>query len=252
MDHAIYTASGAASQTLDQQAIITNNLANASTTGFRAQLSAMRAVPVEGETLQTRTLAVASTPGSLSTPGPLDTTGRSLDVAVQDQGWLAVQMPDGTEAYTRNGNLQMDATGQLQVQGYPVMGQNGPLVVPTQSAITIGADGTISALGDGDAPNTIGQVGQLKRVKPTDAGQLVRGDDGLFHLTAEAQATVGDALPNDDTVKVMPGVLEGSNVNTAETLVDMIGNSRRFEMQMKVITDVDTNEEHGNQLLSVS
>ncbi|NDL62619.1 flagellar basal body rod protein FlgF [Acerihabitans arboris] len=252
MDHAIYTAMGAAGQTLDQQAIITNNLANSSTPGFRAQLSAMRAVPVEGQTLPTRTLVVASTPGALMTQGPLDNTARPLDVAVQDQGWLAVQLPDGAEAYTRNGNMQVDATGQLQIQGYPVMGQNGPLVVPTQSSITLAADGTVSALGDGDAPNTIGPVGQLKRVKPTDQGQLVRGDDGLFHLSAAAAATVGDALPNDNTVKVMPGVLEGSNVNTAETLVDMIGSARRFEMQMKVITDVDQNAEHANQLLSIS
>ncbi|QWA09082.1 flagellar basal body rod protein FlgF [Sodalis ligni] len=251
MDHAIYTAMGAASQSLDQQAIISNNLANASTPGFRAQLSAMRAVPIEGETLPTRTLAVASTPGSLMTQGPLNSTARPLDVAVQDQGWLAVQLPNGQEAYTRDGNMQMDNTGQLLIQGYPVVGQNGPLVVPTQSSITVAADGTVSALGDADAPNTVEEVGQLKRVR-ADAGQLERGDDGLFHLSAAAAAQTGNALPNDDTVKVMPGVLEGSNVNTAETLVDMIGTARRFEMQMKMITDVDQNAEHANELLSLS
>lgn len=251
MDHAIYTAMGAASQTLDQQAIISNNLANSSTSGFRAQLSAMRAVPIEGETLPTRTLVVASTPGALLTPGPMQQTDRPLDVAVGDQGWLVVQMPDGSEAYTRNGNMQLDTTGQLQIQGYPVVGQNGPLVVPTQATITIGNDGTLSALGDGDAPNSIGPVGQLKRVNPA-AGDLVRGDDGLFHLSASAAATQGAVLPNDNSVRVMPGVLEGSNVNTAETLVDMIGSARRFEMQMKMITDVDQNAERANQLLSVS
>lgn len=251
MDHAIYTAMGAASQTLDQQAIISNNLANSSTSGFRAQLSAMRAVPIEGETLPTRTLVVASTPGALLTPGPMQQTDRPLDVAVGDQGWLVVQMPDGSEAYTRNGNMQLDTTGQLQIQGYPVVGQNGPLVVPTQATITIGNDGTLSALGDGDAPNSIGPVGQLKRVNPA-AGDLVRGDDGLFHLSASAAAAQGAVLPNDNSVRVMPGVLEGSNVNTAETLVDMIGSARRFEMQMKMITDVDQNAERANQLLSVS
>jgi flagellar basal-body rod protein FlgF len=251
MDHAIYTAMGAASQTLDQQAVITNNLANSSTTGFRAQLSAMRAVPIDGPTLPTRTLVVASTPGALMTPGPLNDTGRPLDAAVQDQGWLVVQMPNGDEAYTRNGNIEVDATGQLTIQGYPVVGDAGPMVVPTQSAITLGADGTVSALGDGDAPNTISQVGQLKRVKPAPT-DLERGDDGLFHLTATAQAQNGNTLPTDPTIKIMPGVLEGSNVNTAETLVDMIGSSRRFEMQMKMITDVDKNAESANQLLSIS
>lgn len=251
MDRSIYTAMTGASQSLDQQAIISNNLANASTTGFQAQLSAMRAVPVQGETLPTRTLVVASTPGTLTTPGPLDYTSRPLDVAVQDQGWLAVQLPNGQEAYTRNGNMQEDNTGQLTIQGYPVVGQNGPLVVPTQAAITLGADGTVSALGDGDQPNTIEDVGQLKLVRPAD-GQLVRGDDGLFHLTAAASAQVGQALPADDTVKVMPGVLEGSNVNTAEALVDMIGTARRFEMQMKVVSDADDNAEKANELLTLS
>ena len=251
MDHAIYTAMGAAGQSLDQQAVITNNLANASTPGFRAQLSAMRAVPVEGATLPTRTLSVTSTPGSLMSQGQLDNTGRPLDVAVQDQGWLAVQLPNGQEAYTRNGNIQVDNTGQMLIQGYPVVGQNGPLVVPTQASLTLAADGTVSALGDGDNPNTVAAVGQLKRVRP-DIGQLERGDDGLFHLTAAATAQVGNALPDDETVKVMPGMLEGSNVNTAETLVDMIGSARRFEMQMKVITDVDQNAEHANELLSLS
>ncbi|CAK8743652.1 Flagellar basal-body rod protein FlgF [Sodalis praecaptivus] len=104
MDHAIYTAMGAAAASLDQQAVIANNLANASTTGFRAQLSAARAVPVEGS-LPTRTLSVASTPGALMTPGPIETTGRSLDVALGGDGFLAVQLSDGQEAYTRNGNI---------------------------------------------------------------------------------------------------------------------------------------------------
>ncbi len=251
MDHAIYTAMGAASQTLEQQAVITNNLANSSTTGFRAQLSALRAVPVEGPTLATRTLVVASTPGALMTQGPLNNTERPLDAAVQDQGWLVVQMPNGDEAYTRNGNIEVDATGQLTIQGYPVMGDAGPLVVPTQASITLGSDGTVSSLGDGDSPDSISPVGQLKRVKP-DAAQLERGDDGLFHLTAAAQAQNGNTLPTDPTVKIMPGVLEGSNVNTAETLVDMIGSARRFEMQMKIIADIDKNAESANQLLSIS
>ncbi|AXW87611.1 flagellar biosynthesis protein FlgF [Lonsdalea britannica] len=251
MDHAIYTAMGAASQTMEQQSVIANNLANVSTPGFRAQLNAMRAVPVEGPTLPTRTLVVASTPGADMSQGPLNYTSRPLDVAVQDDGWLAVQLPNGEEAYTRNGAIQLDETGQLTIQGYPVVGDDGPLTVPVQSTVTIAADGTISALGDGDAPNTVGAAGALKLVK-SEPNQLVRGDDGLFHISPQAQQQVGNALPADDTVKVMPGVLEGSNVNTTETLVDMINSARRFEMQMKVITNVDQNAESANKLLSVS
>ncbi|MEC5344844.1 flagellar basal body rod protein FlgF [Brenneria populi] len=251
MDHAIYTAMGAASQTLEQQAITANNLANSSTPGFRAQIAAMRAVPVEGPSLATRTLVVASTPGADTTQGPLNYTSRSLDVAVQGEGWLAVQLPDGGEAYTRNGAIQVNADGQMQIQGYPVVGDGGPLEVPVNASISIAADGTVSSLGNGDDPNTIGPVGRLKLISATDQ-QLVRGDDGLFHAAATADQAAGAVLPQDDAVQVMSGVLEGSNVNTAQTLVDMINNSRRFEMQMKVISNADDNAQSANQLLSIS
>ena len=251
MDHAIYTAMGAASQTLNQQSVTASNLANASTPGFRAQLNALRAVPVEGLSLNTRTLVTASTPGANMTPGELDYTSRPLDVAVQQDGWLAVQAADGAEAYTRNGNIQVGPTGQLTIQGNPVMGEGGPIVVPEGSQITIAADGTISALNPGDPANTVAPVGRLKLVK-ADAQEVARGDDGLFRVSQQAQATRGAALQADPTVRVMPGVLEGSNVKPVEAMTDMIANARRFEMQMKVISSVDENEQRANQLLSMS
>ncbi|CAH0181423.1 flagellar basal body rod protein FlgF [Erwinia aphidicola] len=250
MDHAIYTAMGAASQTLDQQAVTAANLANASTPGFRAQLNAARAVPVEGLSLPTRTLVTASTPGSDMSQGALDYTERPLDVAMQGDGWLAVQTADGTEAYTRNGNMEVSPAGQLTVQGNVVMGDGGPIAVPQGSEITIAADGTITALNPGDAPNATVQLGKLKLVKASGS-ELQRGDDGMFRLTAAAQTTRGATLPLDATMKVMPGVLEGSNVSTTQTMVDMIANARRFEMQMKVISSVDENEQKANQLLSM-
>ena len=117
MDHAIYTAMGAASQTMQQQAVTASNLANTSTPGFRAQLTAMRAVPVVGPSVETRTLVAATTPGADMTPGQLDYTARPLDVAVQQDGWLAVRAADGTEGYTRNGNILVSATGHLTIQG---------------------------------------------------------------------------------------------------------------------------------------
>ncbi|XTZ36917.1 flagellar basal body rod protein FlgF [Salmonella enterica] len=251
MDHAIYTAMGAASQTLNQQAVTASNLANASTPGFRAQLNALRAVPVEGLSLPTRTLVVASTPGADMTPGQMDYTSRPLDVALQQDGWLAVQTADGTEGYTRNGNIQVSPTGQLTIQGHPVMGEAGPLAVPEGSQVTIAADGTISALNPGDPANTIAPVGRLKLVK-ADAQEVVRGDDGLFRLSQSAQATRGPVLQADPTIQVMSGVLEGSNVKPVEAMTDMIANARRFEMQMKMITSVDENAQRANQLLSLS
>ena len=217
MDHAIYTAMGAASQTLNQQAVTASNLANASTPGFRAQLNALRAVPVEGLSLPTRTLVTASTPGADMTPGKMDYTSRPLDVALQQDGWLVVQTADGSEGYTRNGSIQVDPTGQLTIQGHPVVGEAGPIAVPEGAEITIAADGTISALNPGDPANTVAPV-----------------------------------LQADPTLRVMSGVLEGSNVNAVAAMSDMIASARRFEMQMKVISSVDDNAGRANQLLSMS
>ncbi|MDU4267248.1 MAG: flagellar basal body rod protein FlgF [Enterobacter hormaechei] len=242
MDHAIYTAMGAASQTLNQQAVTASNLANASTPGFRAQLNALRAVPVEGLSLPTRTLVTASTPGADMTPGQMDYTARPLDVALQQDGWLAVQTADGGEGYTRNGNIQVSATGQLTIQGHPVMGEAGPLTVPEGSELTIAADGTISALNPGDPANTVAPVGRLKLVK-AEGNEVQRGDDGMFR---------GATLQADPTIRVMSGVLEGSNVKPVEAMTDMIASARRFEMQMKIISSVDENAGKANQLLAMS
>ena len=251
MDHAIYTAMGAASQTLNQQAVTASNLANASTPGFRAQLNALRAVPVEGLSLPTRTLVTASTPGADMSQGQMDYTSRPLDVALQQDGWLAVQTPDGSEGYTRNGNMQVSPAGQLTIQGNPVMGDAGPIAVPEGAEITIAADGTISALTPGDPPNTVSPIGKLKLVKAT-ADEVVRGDDGMFRLSQAAQAARGGTRQADPTIRVMSGVLEGSNVKPVEAMTDMIASARRFEMQMKVISSVDENEQRANSLLSMS
>lgn len=251
MDHAIYTAMGAASQTLNQQAVTASNLANASTPGFRAQLNALRAVPVEGLSLPTRTLVTASTPGADMSAGAMDYTERPLDVAVQQNGWLAVQTADGTEAYTRNGNIQVSPAGQLTIQGNLVMGDNGPIAVPENAELTIASDGSITALNPGDAPNATIQLGRLKLVK-AEGSELTRGDDGMFRLTTAAQQQRGATLQADATVKVNSGVLEGSNVKPVETMVEMIANARRFEMQMKVISSVDENAQRANQILNMT
>lgn len=251
MDHAIYTAMGAARQTLELQAVTASNLANTSTPGFRAQLTALRAVPVNGESLPTRTLVTASTPGADMTPGQLDYTARPLDVALQQDGWLVVQTTDGSQAYTRNGNLQVAPTGQLTVQGHPVLGDAGPIVVPEGAEITLAADGTLSARNPGDPANTIAPVGRLKLVKATGI-EVVRGDDGMFRLTAQAQATRGADLQTDPSVRLQSGVLEGSNVTPVAAMTEMIASARRFEMQMKVISSVDQNAQQANQLLSLS
>lgn len=245
MDRLIYTALSGAKQTLDQQAAVANNLANVSTPGFRAQVNLFRAVPVVGAETPTRAFALASTPGADFRAGPLTYTERPLDIAIKGNGWLAVQGADGEEAYTRAGSLQVGPDGQLLTStGLPVMGDGGPIAVPPGSAVTIGADGTITARGPGETAQGLAQVGRLKLVNPP-ADALARSDDGLFRVRPGVAP-----LEADQTVRVISGAVEGSNVNPVEAMVDMIANARRFEMQIKMIQGADANEQRANQLLS--
>lgn len=245
MDRAIYTALGAANAALNRQAITANNLANASTTGFRAQLMAYRAVPVNGPSVPTRTLVTESTPYNDTTMGAVHQTDRDLDVALPKDGWLAVQLPDGGEGYTRDGNIEVDSEGMLRVRGLPLLGDGGPLSVPPQSKITIGPDGTLTALGAGDEPKSLAQVGRVKMVNAS-AEALHMEDDGLFHVNGN-----GAPLPLDPDLRLMPGMLESSNVSPVKTMVDMIATARSFEMHMKIISTVDDNEKNANQLLTL-
>jgi flagellar basal-body rod protein FlgF len=245
MDRAIYTAMSAANAALNRQAVTSNNLANSSTAGFRAQLAAFRSVPIEGETLRTRALVAESTPFHDTTMGPITHTGRSLDVALPQDGWLAVALDDGSEGYTRNGAIEVDQDGALSVNGRPLMGDGGPLEVPPQSYVTIGSDGTISALGMGDDPTALVPVGRLKLVN-ADMNSLVHGDDGLFRTAG------GEMLAQDETLRLTPEAIEGSNVSPVQAMTQMIANSRGFDMNMKVIRTADENAQKANQLLSVS
>ncbi|GAA0562627.1 flagellar basal body rod protein FlgF [Halomonas salifodinae] len=244
MDRILYTAMSGAKQSMDQQSVVSHNLANAGTSGFRAQLHAMRAVPVQGDgALPTRVSVAATTPGADFSPGPISTTGRDLDVAIEGNGWLAVQAPDGTEAYTRRGDIQVDGDGVLRIAGHPVIGDGGPMVVPLGARLSMGADGTVSAIGEGQQADALVDVGRIKLVDPGEA-PLVRGDDGLFRAPA-------GALPQDEAVRLASGTLEGSNVSAIESMVSMIDVARRYEMQMKVISTADENAQRANSLLSL-
>lgn len=245
MDHMIYIAATGAARTLEQQAIISNNMANVSTTGFREQMAMYRAVPIVGTTESpTRVSTVTATPGSNFQQGVMVETGHALDVAITGEGWFAVQTPQG-EAYTRNGELAINAANLLvNHAGLPVLSDDGgPVEVPERGSITFSGDGTITALGAGDTPSDIQVMGQLKMVNPP-AGDLIRGDDGLFRLAG------GQAAPADEGVRMISGFIEKSNVSAAEAMVGMITNARRFEMQMKVIQDASTNAERANSILS--
>src|SRR5690606_5952453 len=238
MDRIIYTAAGGAARVLEQQSVISNNLANVSTTGFREQMSHYRSVPVvSAQGLPTRVGTVTATPGSSFQQGVMAETGHALDLAITGDGWFSVMTPQG-EAYTRAGDLAVNQDNLLVTQqGYPVLSaDNAPVEVPERGIITFSVDGQISALGAGDNPNDLQMLGQLKSVNPAAEG-LQRGDDGLFR-----QAD-GQVAQQDPQVRLVSGFLEKSNVNPAEAMVGMIANARRFELQMKIIQDASTNAE---------
>lgn len=235
MDRSVYTAMTGASRAMTAQRTVANNLANASTPGFRAELATAAAAPVKGEGLATR---VASTlgPGAFdASTGVLMATGNPLDVAVRGDGWIAVADANGETAYTRNGELRVDALGQLTTAaGHPVLGDGGPVAVPPNQRLSIGGDGTVSVIPQGQGPAVQASIAriQVDAIAPED---LVRGSDGLFRPTetADVQPVAGASL----TV----GALESSNVNLPGAMVDMIALSRSFELQVKAIQTADEN-----------
>lgn len=245
MDRMIYVAMTGAKHILEQQSTVASNLANASTSGYRAAASAFRAVPVVGDGLQTRAFAVASTPGADFTPAVLQRTGRDLDVAIQGQGWIAVQLADGSEAYTRDGSLQTSANGMLQTRnGRNVMGEGGPIAIAPDMNITIAKEGTVSLVPNIPPPNAVTTVGRIKLVNPNPQ-QMVRGDDGLFRLRD------GGVAASDPGVTLASGVLEGSNVNVFEQLIGMINLARQYDLQMKLLSSADASANQASQILNV-
>jgi len=246
MDKLIYIAMSGAKHALNQQAATAHNLANVSTTGFRAELNAFRALPVQGEGLPTRVFVTDSTVGADFTPGVLQETGRDLDVAIEGQGWIAVQMPDGTEAYTRNGSLQMNANGQLQTRnGLNVMGDAGPLAIPPDGIVTVARDGPPSTVPTHTIPNASAIPGPIKLVNPPEQN-LAKYGDGLFRLKD------GNPAPADANVKLTSGFLEGSNVNVVEALVGMIDQARAFEMNMRLLRTADTDAQQASRIMNLN
>lgn len=245
MDRMIYTAMTGAKHILNQQETNSHNLANATSTGFRAQIDSFRAMPVVGESMTTRTMVVDSTVGTDMRPGAIQPTGRDLDVAIQGRGWFAVLRPDGSEAYTRNGSFKVDENGQLlTASGMNVQGDGGPISIPPDSTISIAADGTVSATSlatPSAAPNV---VGRLKLVNPDDVS-MIRGDDGLF-TTGNGDA---DA---DAVVRVVQGSLESSNVNVIEAMVNMISLARSFDSQMKLMQTAENNDNKASQIFNLN
>ncbi|MFC3121867.1 flagellar basal-body rod protein FlgF [Agaribacter flavus] len=246
MDKFLYIAASGAKQDLVATSVRANNLANAQTNGFKAQLEQARAMPAFGEGLPSRVFSMTESPTNNYEGGAMITTDRPLDVAVQGDGWFSVQTPQGEEALTRNGNFNIAANGALQdASGNLVMGENGPLFLPVPLAnVSIANDGTISARLQGAPENAVEEVGRLKLTKPANDA-IKRREDGLFELKS------GDIAAQDIGVQVRSGMLEGSNVNAVEEMVEMISLQRHYEMQVKLMRKADQLSMRGNQLLRI-
>jgi len=246
MDRLIYLAMAGAQATFEQQAVTSHNLANLGTTGYKAESVSYRSAPVQGQGLPTRTYAVAATTGADLAAGTVQRTGRDLDVAVQGDGFIAVQARDGTEVYTRDGSFDLNPEGQLQTRnGLPVIGEGGPIVIPPDSTLSIAKDGTISVTTNGQAESNVTVVGQIKLVNP-GRDSVVKGIDGLFRTRS------GGPAESDPSVTIVSGAIESSNVNAVSCMVDMINLARQFDVQMKLLQNADGNSQRATQLLATN
>jgi flagellar basal-body rod protein FlgF len=246
MDRSLYIAMSGAKQTLLAQTANANNLANTQTTGFKSDLEQFRSRPVFGAGFPTRVYAMNDKPGVDFSTGAMQTTGGDLDVAINGEGYLAVQGADGKEAYTRAGDLHITPEGFLQTgAGLPVLGQDGPITIQPAEKVTIGSDGTISIipLGSGNATTQV-EVGRIKLIKSASEN-LEKSTDGLL------RAKDGQPVTASADVRLAQGVLEGSNVNAISAMVDMIELARNFELQTKVMKSVDENSAVGAKLMQM-
>lgn len=243
----LYVAmSGASQNTLAMQAHA-NNLANVSTTGFRRDYEQARAMPVFGDSFPARVYAMSERPATDFSAGSLQETGRDLDVAAKGNAWIAVQAPDGGEAYVRTGSLEIDALGQLRTsEGLAVLGNGGPIAVPPEEKIDIGEDGTITIRGQGNSPNALATVDRIKLVSP-DPKQLEKGRDGLVRVAQGKSAPQVDA-----NASIQSGFLESSNVNAVEEMTSILSLSRQFELHVKMMRTAEDDSQAAAKVLQFS
>ncbi|RXS43936.1 flagellar basal-body rod protein FlgF [Idiomarina sp. 29L] len=247
MDKMLWVAMSGAKENMNAVAVRANNLANANTTGFKADLQQARAMQAFGEGLPTRVFSMTESPGQNFAAGGLQTTGRNMDVAIKDQGWIAVQDQNGNERYTRSGSLQVGTDGLLQnSQGHTLIGDNGPIFVPQPvDKLSIGSNGNVTIRPMGAPENVSEVIGRIKLVNPPN-GNIEKGTDGLFKLKDD-QVAFADA-----NVKLQIGALETSNVNSVEEMTNMIALQRQYEMNVKLMKTADENAQRSESLMRIS
>ncbi|CAI8814145.1 MULTISPECIES: flagellar basal body rod protein FlgF [Pseudomonas] len=245
MDKMLYVAMTGASQNALAQKAHANNLANISTSGFQRDLEQARSMPVFGDSFPARAYAMTERPATDFSPGSMQETGRDLDIAIGGDGFIAVQAPDGSEAYVRTASLNIDGLGVLRAgNGMPVMGNGGPIAVPPEQKVEVGQDGTISIRAMGEGPRVMAEVDRIKLVNP-DLKNMTKGLDGMIH-TKNGQPAAADA-----NVQVVSGFLESSNVNAVEEMTSVLALSRQFELHVKMMTTAKEGDEAMARVLQI-
>ena len=246
MDKYLYVAMTGASQNALAQKAHANNLANISTNGFQRDLEQARSMPVFGDSFPARAYALTERPATDFSPGAMIETGRYLDVAVAGDGWMAVQSPDGSEAYVRTASMNVDALGILRAgNGMPVMGNGGPIAVPPEQKIEVGEDGTISIRAMGEGPRVMAQVDRIKLVQP-DLKTMSKGLDGMIHTND------GKPAQADANVRVVSGFLEASNVNAVDEMTSVLALSKQFELHIKMMNTAKEDDQAMTRVLAMS
>ena len=239
----LYVAMNGAKQIQSQQATNSHNLANASTTGFRADFDTLRSLPVYGPGNPSRVFSVDERSGINFDAGQVTQTGRDLDISINGEGLIAVQAPDGSEAYTRAGDLRVVSGGLLQTgAGFSVMGNDGPIALPPYEKLDIAADGTLSIIPVGQDASSLAVIDRIRLVNPA-IDDLEKGLDGLI------RAKDGVEINVDASVRIASGTVEGSNVNSVSELINMIELARKFEMHVKLMEAAESNDSSSATIL---
>lgn len=241
MDSLLFTATSGASRVLKAQHVRSNNLSNADTAGFRADMERVSSVPLKGSGFDGRTMVVTNSASTRFDAGDMVKTGRPLDVAVMGDGYLTVQTEGGQEAYTRAGNIKVDTFGALSINGFPVLGDGGPIVLPDYQKVQVSERGRISVIPPGGGAEL--EVGTLKLVKPEN-DQLEKQSDSLLH------SVDGNPFEADQTVQLAPEHIEGSNVSAIDELLNVMSLTRNFEMQVRMMKTAENLAQAGNKLMS--
>lgn len=247
MDHALYVSMTGAKHNMLAQAIHANNLANVSTQGFKADLAQARSMGVYyGDGLPTRAYAMSESPAIDFTQGAALSTERDFDIALENRGFIAVQAPDGSEAYTRSGRMFLDTVGMLRTgNNLPVIGDAGPIALPEFDKVEVAVDGTISLVVKGEKPDALAAINRIKLVNP-DERDLIKSADGLYRMKD------GSELEADVEVRVVRGFLEASNVNAVDEMTNILSLSRQYELQVKLMQAIDENSQASARLLQIS